>query len=158
MEEEVSAAPAREAEAGHAGFLAGTGFFAGLAPAQLERVAELATLQALPQGALVYSIGAPATSFYVLVEGTVRFTIAVGSRQTSGGQLIRRGEVFGWAALVEPSPGRIASAVCVSPCTVLAIDGKRLLALAESDHGIGYRIMKRLSLLISANLTSFVAG
>jgi toluene monooxygenase system ferredoxin subunit len=156
--EKVSTLPVQEAAAGHADLLADTGFFGELTPAQLERVAELCSLQRFPEGALVYSLGSPASTFYVLVDGIVRFTIAMGTRQAAAGQLIRRGEVFGWAALVEPTPARIASAACVRPCTVLCIDGKKLLALAEMDHSIGYRIMKQLSALISANLTSFAAG
>lgn len=156
--EKVTRTPVREEVGGYADLLADTGFFGELTHAQLERVAELCSLQRYPQGALVYSLGGEARTFYVLVEGMVRFTIAMGTRQTAAGQLIRRGEVFGWAALVEPTPARIASALCVSPCTVLVIDGKELLALAERDHGIGYRIMKQLSTLISANLTSFAAG
>lgn len=156
--EKVSTLSVQAAAVLHADLLADTGFFGELTPAQLERVAELCSLQRYPEGALVYSLGSPASTFYVLVEGMVRFTIVMGARQAAAGQLIRRGEVFGWAALVEPTPGRIASAACVSPCAVLGIDGKQLLALAENDHSIGYRIMKQLSALISANLTSFAAG
>lgn len=156
--EKINALLTREAVAGYADLLEGTGFFGELTHAQLECVAEMCSLQRFPEGALVYSLGGEARTFYVLVEGMVQFTIAMGTRQTAAGQLIRRGEVFGWAALVEPTTTRIASAVCVSPCTVLGIDGKELLALAERDHGVGYRIMKQLSALISANLTSFAAG
>lgn len=142
----------------HADLLSGMDFFSELTRAQLERVSELGSLQHYSEGTVVSSVGGRARTLFVLLSGMVRFTMAVGPDQTAVGQLIRRGEVFGWAALVTPMPSRIPSAICVSSCTVLEVPGKELLALAERDHDIGYRIMKQLNTLISANLTSFVAG
>jgi toluene monooxygenase system ferredoxin subunit len=94
----------------------------------------------------------------VLVDGMVRFTIGLGSRQTHAGQILKRGEVFGWAALVETAPKRIASALAITPCTVLAINGNQLLILMNQDHTLGYRLMSQLNALITGNLTAFASG
>ncbi len=88
----------------------------------------------------------------------VRFSIGLGSRQASAGQILRRGEVLGWAALVEHAPQRIASAFCITPCIVLAVDGAQLLLLMKADHSLGYHLMKQLNVLITGNLTAFASG
>ena len=134
-----------------------TGFFAGLTPAQRARVAAPGRLENYRQDSRIYDIGDAAADFYVLVDGVVRFSIGLGSRRTAAGQVLRRGEVFGWAALVE-QPKRIASAYCITPCTVLAINGDQLLLLMEADHTLGFRLMKQVNALITGNLTAFVSG
>ena len=135
-----------------------TGFFAGLAPAQRERVAALGRLENYRQDSQIYNLGDAAADFYVLVDGMVRFSIGLGSRRTAAGQVLRRGEVFGWAALVEQAPKRIASAYCITPCAVLAMSGDQLLLLMEADHSLGFRLMKQLNSLITGNLTAFASG
>ncbi len=138
--------------------VAGAGFFAGLVLAQLERIAALGRIETHRQDSRIYNIGDAAVDCYVLVEGMVRFSIGLGNRRTAAGQILHRGEVFGWAALVEQAPARIASAVCLTPCTVLAINGDQLLLLMEADHSLGFRLMKQLNILITGNLTAFASG
>ena len=133
-------------------------FFAGLAPAQLERVAALARVERFAQDTRIYVLGDPADDFYVLASGMVRFTLGLGKRETSAGEIIRRGDVFGWAALVAGAQKRIATAFCLTSCEVIALNGNDLLALMDSDHSLGYAIMKQLSVLLTGELTSFAAG
>ena len=104
-----SPAPASVAPSG-VEIVAATGFFAELTAAQRERVAALGRIETYRQDGQIYDIGDAATDFYVLVDGMVRFSIGLGSRRAAAGQVLRRGEVFGWAALVEQAPKRIASA------------------------------------------------
>ena len=143
---------------GGAEIVAATGFFAELTPAQRERVTALGRIESYRQDGQIYDIGDAANDLYVLVDGMVRFSIGLGSRRAAAGQVLRRGEVFGWAALVEQAPKRIASAFCISPCTVLAINGDQLLLLMEADHSLGFRLMKQLNALITGNLTAFASG
>ena len=138
--------------------LSQTDFFAGLAPYQLQRVSAISGLREIGEGCTIYNLGEPARDFYVLVEGMVRFAIGSGNRSASAGDILRRGQVFGWAALAPNAKHRIATATCLTPCTVLAIDGNALDELMEQDHSLGYRIMKQLNLLITGTLTAFAAG
>lgn len=149
---------AATAKPGGSELLAHTAFFADLTPQQLERVSHLARIEEYPQDGCIYDLGQPATDFYVLVGGIVRFTIGLGNRQTHAGQILKRGEVFGWAALVESAQKRIATALAITPCTVIAISGDQLLILMDQDHSLGYRIMKQLNVLITGNLTAFASG
>lgn len=141
-----------------ADIVAGAAFFSELAQDQQERIAALGRLETYRQNSAIYNLGDKTVDCYVLVEGMVRFSIGMGSRQAAAGQILRRGELFGWAALVEQAPARIASAVCLTPCSVLAINGDQLLLLMEADHNLGFRLMKRLNDLITGNLTAFASG
>lgn len=151
------AAPAL-AEEGIGEFLAQASFFSRFSDPQRARILSLAKLVTLPMGKQVYGVGEPARTFYVLVEGKVLFSLAVGNRLANAGQIIGSGDVFGWGALVESGQKRIATAITTSACTALAIDGDELIALADADHSIGYILMRSLNKLITGTLTSFVAG
>jgi CRP-like cAMP-binding protein len=138
--------------------LAQTVFFRDLDESQIERVADLAEMQEYVGGQQIYRIGEPAKAVYVLVAGTVRMAIAYGSRNANAGDVVRRGEVFGWAALTPRCNLRIATASCVTPCRVLAVDGAGLISLMEQDHTLGYFVMKQLTQLITGTLTAFAGG
>jgi CRP-like cAMP-binding protein len=138
--------------------LAQTLFFRELTAEQVAQVSQLGRIEEYSRDSLIYNLGEPAEDFYVLVDGMVRFTIGLGNRQARAGQILKRGEVFGWAALVENAQKRIASALAITPCTLIAINGDQLLILLNQDHSLGYRIMKQLNVLITGNLTAFASG
>lgn len=133
-------------------------FFAGLSRPQLERIAALGRARSFPQDTRIYTVGDPVDDFYVLADGMVRFTLGLGKRDTSAGDIIRRGDVFGWAPLVEGHARRIATAYCLTACQVIAIDGAALNGLMESDAPIGYALMKKLAVLLTSELVAFAAG
>jgi toluene monooxygenase system ferredoxin subunit len=142
-----------------AGLLSQARFFSGLSREQLDRVASLGRMRSFPQDTRIYAIGDPVDSFYVLADGMVRFTLGLGRRgETSAGDIIRRGDVFGWAPLVEGHERRIATAYCLTACDVVAVDGAALTALMESDPSLGYALLKKLVVLLTSELTSFAAG
>ena len=146
-------------EPGAAGVLAEARFFSGLTKAQLARVAALGQLRAFPQDTRIYTIGDAVDDFYVLADGMVRFTLGLGRRgEASAGDIIRRGDVFGWAPLVEGHARRIATAYCLTPCEVVAIEGRALNALMQSDPALGYALMKKLAVLLTSELVAFAAG
>ena len=138
--------------------LSQTGFFANLTTGQLERVAAISELQDCTEAQQLYRIGDPANRVYVLVRGMVRHSIGFAGRNARVGDILRRGEVFGWAALTPTCKVRLANASCLSPCRFLVIDGAGLMALMEQDHTLGYRLMTQLNRLITGTLTSFAGG
>jgi CRP-like cAMP-binding protein len=153
----LTGATAREA-ADAAGVLAEARFFSGLTHAQRTQVVALARVRTFPQDTRIYTIGDAVDDFYVLADGMVRFTLGLGKRETSAGDIIRRGDVFGWAPLVEGQPRRIATAYCLTACAVVAIDGAGLMALMESEASLGYALMKKLAVLLTSELVAFAAG
>jgi len=138
--------------------LAQARFFSGLSKARLERVAALGRGRFFPQDTRIYTVGDAVDDFYVLADGMVRFTLGLGKRETSAGDIIRRGDVFGWAPLVEGHARRIATAYCLTACEVVAIDGAALNRLMEGDPGLGFALMKKLAVLLTSELVAFAAG
>ena len=154
----MSEARNKLAPAPAAPLLARARFFSGLTKAQLERVAALARTRSFPQDTRIYVVGDAVDDFYVLADGMVRFTLGLGKRDTSAGDIIRQGDVFGWAPLVEGHARRIATAYCLTPCEVIAIDGGALTALMDADPALGYGLMKKLAVLLTSELVAFAAG
>jgi toluene monooxygenase system ferredoxin subunit len=133
-------------------------FFSALGAAQLERVARLGRVRSFPQDTRIYAVGDAVDDFYVLAEGVVRFTLGLGKRDTAAGDIIRRGDIFGWAPLVEGHERRIATAYCLTACEVVAIDGAALNRLMEADSALGYALLKKLAVLLTSELVAFAAG
>ena len=104
----------KEKLADTAAVLAEARFFSGLDGAQLARVAALGRARSFPQDTRIYTVGDAVDDFYVLADGMVRFTLGLGKRDTAAGDIIRRGDVFGWAPLVEGHARRIATAYCLT--------------------------------------------
>jgi len=126
--------------------------FAGASEATLAKLAALAQREEYEQGAVIYAVGDPAQDFFVLDSGRVEFRIGRDERTSPAGFMLRKGEVFGWAALLDTHPRRIASARCEERSAVLRIDGKRTLDALEADPASGYLVMKRLAALIARYL------
>lgn len=139
-------------------FLARSSFFSHFSDEQRVRILAIAKPVLFPGGTQVYGVGERARTFYVLLEGNILFSLAVGNRQAIAGQIIGNGEVFGWGALVEKGHRRLANAIATSACTALAIDGDELIALADADHSLGYALMRAVNTIITGTLTAFVAG
>jgi len=128
--------------------------FNGLAGATLEKLAALAKRESHPSGAVLYRPGDPAEDFFVLDSGRIEFLIGRGDRAAPGGFMLKKGEVFGWAALLEGTPARIASARCLEDSSVLRINGRSALRVLESDPAAGFTVMRRLAALIARYLAS----
>jgi toluene monooxygenase system ferredoxin subunit len=128
--------------------------FAGASEATLAKLAALARREEYEPGAVVYKVGDPTDDFFVLDSGRVEFQIGRDDRTSPAGFMLRKGEVFGWAALLDSQPRRIASARALEGSVLLRINGRDALAVLESDPASGYLVMRRLSSLITRYLAA----
>lgn len=128
--------------------------FHGLEQPILEKLGALARRETHEPGDVLYRPGDPADDLYVLDSGRVEFLIGRGDRIAPGGFMLKKGEVFGWAALLDGYPARIASARCLEASTLLRINGKAALRVLESDPAAGFVVMRRLAGLIARYLAS----
>ena len=127
--------------------------FNGIAPKTLEALAAIAKREEFAGNSVIYRIGDPAADFFVLESGRVEFLIGRGDKQDPAGFMMRKGEVIGWAALLESHPQRIASAKALEKSALLRINGKQALRILESDPASGYTVMRRLSGLVARFVT-----
>lgn len=128
--------------------------FNGIGAATLAALTGLAAREEFAEGSVIYKLGDPADDFFVLESGRVEFQIGRGDRVNPAGFMLRKGEVFGWAALLEGNPVRIASARCLEASALLRINGKDVLKALEQDPAAGYLVMRRLAALIARYLAS----
>lgn len=126
--------------------------FRGLDPATLEKLAALAQSETHPAGAVLYRPGDPADDIYVLDSGRVEFVIGRGERAAPDGFMLKKGETFGWAALLEGYPQRIAGARCLEDSNLLRLNGGSAIGVLEGDPSAGFTVMRRLSGLIARYL------
>lgn len=128
--------------------------FTGIAAPTLSALSALAKREEYAAGSTLYKPGDPAADFFVLDSGRVEFQIGRDERTSPAGFMLKKGEVFGWAALLENQPHRIASALALENSALLRINGKQALKLLESDPASGFIVMRRLSALIARFLAA----
>jgi toluene monooxygenase system ferredoxin subunit len=98
---------------------------------------------------------APATRRRISSCSSGRIEFLIGRAPRGARRLhAEEGEVFGWAALLEGTPARIASARCLEDSSVLRINGKAALGVLEGDPAAGFTVMRRLAALIARYLAS----
>ena len=143
--------------------------FEGLTDDELERIAALCREDVYEAGATFHEEGAVSEYLYIVQNGEVSLEMELelqpyaSPRQTLI-EVLTKGEVFGWSALVEPHT-RTLSAKCVERARVIVIKGSDLLDLFESEPHIGYRMMARVTRIVASrlqdtrqSLTDFLIG
>ncbi len=128
--------------------------FKGASDTAITKLDALARREEHNGPATLYGVGDPADDLYILESGRVEFIIGRGDRTGPAGFMLRKGEVFGWAALLEDHPRRIAKAACLEKSTVLRLKGADVLKVLADEPASGYLVMRQLSALITKHLGS----
>ena len=130
--------------------------FAGVSESALEKIARATREEKIDEGDRVYELGDDAEAIYLVGAGRVRFSMGVGNRAGTG-SVMGPGQVFGWAALIDERPRRLATAACLEPCTVYVVPAKTLLDIFDKDRDSGYLGMRRLAGLIARDFMSVLS-
>lgn len=125
--------------------------FADLTEESLVRLAMLSERRSFGEGSLLFREGDPAEHLMVVLEGSVDvFTqLPDGERRIVG--VLVEGDLTAWSALLEPHRMRFG-AVAREPTTVLTLAAPGLRDLVADDHEMGYRIMRRIAVVLSQHL------
>jgi CRP-like cAMP-binding protein len=133
--------------------LAAQPFLKGLSKSQLEVLANNAMLVEFLPGRLIFEEGLEAHRFYLILEGT----IALESSNANGGsdlvQTIKAGDVLGWSWLFPPYLWNF-DARAVEPTKAIIFFAPTLRELCESDHHLGYEMLKRVAQVVISRLQS----
>lgn len=115
--------------------------FAPLTAEEHARLSEMGTVEHFETGDVVFEEGARSEGVYVMLEGRVNLSIGVPGQPDKSVLSLRSGELLGWSALL--GWARAATAVAVTETRLLRLSGSDLLELCETDHRVGYTIMRR---------------
>ena len=127
--------------------------FQVVSDALLRKIAAIARQEAYPAGALVYDAGDKADDIYIVVSGKIDHALDPGVHARRPAKVLETGDVFGWAALLEKYPSRLAKAKCIEPAEIVRINGEDLLRLLESDPDSGDIVMSRFATMITRDYT-----
>lgn len=119
-------------------------FFAGLDPAVLTFIAECGKNVVFDAGEFIAHEGADAEQFYIIREGKVAVQIHAPDRGGITLQTIGPGEILGWSWLFPPYEWCF-DIKAIEATRAVALDGRCLRRKCESDHELGYEMMKRFS-------------
>jgi CRP/FNR family transcriptional regulator, cyclic AMP receptor protein len=119
--------------------LAEVPLFRSLSRRQLRRVASVARARRFASGSAIVRAGDAGSSFYVLLDGTVRIDTAGGR-----GRRLRAGEFFGEMALFDDAP-RSASVVAEGEVLAMTISRSAFSKLLRSEPGIAQELLRTLA-------------
>lgn len=114
----------------------------------LQGIAGLARWKSYARGDVIYDVGDSPDDIYVVSSGTVSHALAPESGVEPQDKIMRSGDVFGWAALLENQPGRLAKTVCLERTETIQIDGDELMKLIEQSPATGDVVMSRFATMI----------
>lgn len=128
-------------------------FFEGFADEHLQRVAAISRQVEFPAHHTIFHEDERAKEVYVILSGRVSLVYCaprVGCRQLME---VGPGELVGWSPLV--GRARLSdSAQTLSPTTVIAMDGERILALCEENPRFGFEFMHRAAQTLASRVNA----
>lgn len=128
--------------------LAAQPFFKGLSAQQIELLADNAMPAEFKAGELIFKESSPANRFYILLSGEVALESPCPKCDDERGtvliETVGAGSVLGWSWLFSPYYSHF-DARAVSPVKTIFFYGTRLREQCESDHDLGYELMKRVA-------------
>jgi len=125
-------------------------FLTGLTATHLKLLASHALQSHFESGAMIFKTGDPANRFYVIQNGR----ISLEAPSADGGvliQIIGDGDVLGWSWLYEPYTWHF-NARALQPTSAIFFYGTRLRDVCESNHDLGYELMRRITHVVIQRL------
>ncbi len=143
-------------------FLRKIPLFVGLSDDKLEMIKRIIREKTVDAGCVIIKEGTKGTEMFILLDGEVEVSKSLLLKVAGRGMdqrdksLIRlTGDdyaFFGEMALFEPNAERSASVTAKSKCIIAEIAQEDFFRLTESDHEIGYHVLKNIVTIISNRL------
>lgn len=103
-------------------------------------------------GSIIFSQNAKAEKIYLLVSGLVALkTTLTNGLEITYEMITKRGDPFGWSALIEPFQ-HMTTAICLERTKTVVFTRKDLHRLFPQHPLLGFKVMKNLSILIAKRL------
>ena len=126
-------------------------YFAGVNDPTLKDVAMISNEVVASAGTTLFSEDDKAEFLYIVAEGEVDLQYTLGDGQLRTVDTLVPGDLVVWSALVEPHRCT-ATGTVHKDARLIAIDGKRLSQLCETNHDLGYHVLTAVTQLLSTRL------
>jgi CRP-like cAMP-binding protein len=126
-------------------------FFRAIAPDLLATITEGAVRVHYDEGQVIYRQGDLADTFLIVLDGRVTVEIFAAPRGSLIIHTAGPGDVVGWSWLFEPYRRRF-DARAIESVNAVALGGPFLRQKAETDHRLGYELLKRVSQIVVERL------
>jgi CRP/FNR family transcriptional regulator, cyclic AMP receptor protein len=126
-------------------------FLKDLSPHQYRLLADSAMQIHFRPGEVIFQQGDPANRFYLIQRGKVAVEAWLRDRGTITIQTLGAGDVLGWSWLFPPYYWQFGSRA-LEATDAIFIYGTPLREECESDHELGYELMKRVSAVMLERL------
>jgi len=148
----ATATTALSPEAGEAGIcppemgkiIAGHPFLTGLSPHQCRILTDCAMFTTFEPGEMIFREGDPANRFYLIRNGRIALESRTGTGRATVIQTVGSGEIMGWSWMFPPYYWHF-DARAVEPTEAIFFYGTPLRTECESDHELGYELLKRMA-------------
>ncbi|MDE3154175.1 MAG: cyclic nucleotide-binding domain-containing protein [Acidobacteriota bacterium] len=101
-------------------------------------------------GQFVFREGERADAFYLIRDGCIALEVATPTT-TLTMMTLGAGEVLGWSWLFPPYRWKF-DARAVEPTRAIALDAQCLRTKSETDHDLGYELLKQFALMVEQRL------
>jgi CRP-like cAMP-binding protein len=126
----------------------------GVDPEEAARVRALGTRIRLTSGAVLFELGAPADSVFVVERGRVNLTLPMhigGREQDVLVEERQPGETLGWSGLIPPHHFTL-KAMAPLETEVTALPREALLAYLTAHPAVGFTVIRNLAAVIGERL------
>jgi CRP/FNR family transcriptional regulator, cyclic AMP receptor protein len=118
--------------------------FEGMRTEHLDLIAGCGKIAAFEAGEQLFREGDPADDFYLLRHGRVALELFMPGRGALTVSTHGPGELVGWSWLFSPYRWHLDGSA-IERGSAVVFDGECLRGKAESDHDLGYELMKRFA-------------
>jgi CRP-like cAMP-binding protein len=126
-------------------------FLAGVSAAHIRTVAGCARNERFEAGRFLFREGEEADLFFIVRHGNVAIELGAPPRGVVTVQTVTDGEILGWSWLLPPYRWR-CSARALELTRVITLDGRCLRQKCESDHDLGYELLKSFADVVARRL------
>jgi len=126
--------------------------FNDLTESEAEIIRERSELKQYDKDKRIFAENSLATNLYLLLEGKVEIRLNSSKKNADITiDIVKPNEIFGWSAVTDPHTFT-AAAWTMENSKMIAINGEGLHELFKINNQLGYKVMKKISSLISRRL------
>ncbi len=117
----------------------------------LDKIIPSISLNAYGEMEYVFKENEPADNFYMIKRGRVVLEHSVVHKVAVTVGAVLPGDSFGWSSIINDENYTI-NAVCTEPSEIYSVNGQEIISILDSDHTMGYQMMKKIMDVIRRRL------